>query len=136
MVEVVRRRQAACRADVRIALQQGRKCLERMIDGLAFVHREPRLKKVEQRHTLTIGLGIYEGRILRKGRRRDRTRRPDRASEIVAAEIAGNAFHGDEVERLVPLDRAAKRTAELLPVKVLQLRAIRQVSAQSLEALK
>ncbi len=64
------------------------------------------------------------------------TRRSDRASEIVAAEIAGDALEGDEIERLVPLDRAAERAAELLAMKILQLRAIRQIAAHPLEPLE
>jgi hypothetical protein len=95
-----------------------------MVDRLPFVHGEPRLKECEQRHALTIRLGADENRMLRKSGRRNRARGADRASEIVAAEIACDALEGRKIERPVAPDRPSQRGAELLAVKILQLRAV------------
>ena len=131
VVEVGRRRQPALSADVRVGLQEHRKGLERVIDGHPLVHAKPRLKEVQERNPLAVGFGVDERGILRDRRRGDRARRADRAPEVLALEIAGDAFDGEEVEGLVTPDRSADRAAELLAMKILELGAVGQVAASA-----
>ena len=63
MIEIVGGRQPRRRAEIHVAFQQHRDRLDRVIDRLPFVLVEARLKEIEQRQTLAIGLGVDQGRI-------------------------------------------------------------------------
>src|SRR5262249_41520202 len=101
-----------------------------------FVLPEACLKEVEEGDALTVGGRSNQGRVLRDRRRGHRTRRADRAAQILPLKVSRDSLQCAEEERLVPHHRPAERAAELLAVEVVERRAVGQLAGQRLETLE
>src|SRR5207237_7620675 len=63
------------------------------------------------------------------------TGRSNRLRQVRTQKILADAFEREEVEGLVPDDRAADRAAELLAVKVVERLAVRRIRREPFDAL-
>ena len=137
VVEVPGGRQVVARVHCHIDLAENGGGVHRMRDRQPFLLTEPRGEETQEGQPLAVAVPVDQGLVRRQRRRLYRTRRvTDDPAQVGPLEVAGDAFDGNEIERLVLSQRPADRAAELLAMKILERAAIGELAGQGFDALK
>ena len=137
VVEVPRRGHTVVRRRHQVELAENRDRLHRVLDRQRFVHPQACVEERQQRGALTVGVAVDQRLVLLHGGSGDRACRvAELAPQVRAGEVAGDPLERAEEERLVRLDRAAERAAELLAVEAIQVAAVRELAGERLEPLE